>query len=158
MHPPASQPTASLSKNLNRLLSAAVVSPRFQRLLLTDPVAALAAGYNGETFQLTQAEYAAVTSLCVGTIREFASQLLHIFQHANSDAVQFGPEPQPEFHFAEVGKSSRENSSEPLAPLPRKQEVETLYNRYPSPSRLTRCNVAPSDGYRTTHAAKRYGS
>lgn len=158
MHPPASQPTASLSKNLNRLLSAAVVSPRFQRLLLTDPVAALAAGYNGETFQLTQAEYAAVTSLCVGTIRDFASQLLHIFQHANSDAVQFGPEPQPDFQFAEVGKAAREITNEPSASLPRKQEVETLQYRYPSPSRLTRCNVAPNDGYRASQAAKRYGS
>jgi hypothetical protein len=158
MRPPASQPPASLSKNLNRLLSAAVVSPRFQRLLLTDPVAALAAGYNGESFPLTQAEYAAVTSLCVGTIRDFASQLLQIFQQSSNDVVQFGPEPQPEFHFAEVGKSSRENSSEPSVPLSRKQEVETLHNRYPSPARLTRCNSVPSDGYRATHAAKRYGS
>jgi hypothetical protein len=90
---PSSHLPASLSKNLNRLISAAVVSDRFRRLLLNDPVVALATGYNGEGFDLTPEEYDAVTSLRVSTIRDFAAQLLRI--------AHFG-EIQPELRFAEA--------------------------------------------------------
>lgn len=109
MRTPASRPAAShaptlLSKNLNRLLSAAVVSPRFQRLLLTDPVAALATGYNGENFHLTPAEYSAVTSLRVNSVRDFAAQLLRMLSYttATSDSARYTSEVQADFHFAEV--------------------------------------------------------
>src|SRR5687767_834440 len=99
---PAMRSPGSLSKNLNRLLSAAVVSPRFRRLLLSDPVAALAAGYNGENFQLTPAEYAAVTSLRVNSVRDFAAQLLRLLQYATGDAAHYAPEAQSDFRFAEI--------------------------------------------------------
>lgn len=102
-HTPATHSPASLSKNVNRLVSAAIVNPRFRRLLLTDPVAALAAGYNGEDFQLTSVEYAAVTSLQVSTIRDFAAQLLRRLQFAAEDAALYATEGQAEFRFAEVG-------------------------------------------------------
>ncbi len=98
---PAKRSSVSLSKNLNRLLSAAVVSPRFQRHLLSDPVAALAAGYNGENFQLTSTEYAAVTSIRVSTVRDFAAQLLCMLQYATSDAALHAPETHADFRFAE---------------------------------------------------------
>ena len=98
---PAANAPTSLSKNINRLISAAVVSARFQRQLLTDPVAALAAGYNGEKFQLTPVEYAAVTSLRVSTVRDFAAQLLRALQYAN-DATLFPQEAQVDYRFAEV--------------------------------------------------------
>jgi len=161
----AAQPQAALSNNLNRLLSAAVVSPRFQRLLLTNPVAALAAGYNGETFQLTQAEYAAVTSLCVHTIREFATQLLRILQ----EAVPFGAESQPDFQFAEATNAVREQSTTlPLTGQACKQEVENPYSRFaapsrpapsrPTPSQHARYSVAVNEAYRTNAVTKRYGS
>jgi hypothetical protein len=91
-----------LSKNLNRLLSAAVVSPRFRSLLLSDPVAALAAGYNGETFQLTPVEYAAVTSLRVSTIREFAAQLLLILRYSAEADPLYTSEAPADLHFSEV--------------------------------------------------------
>lgn len=99
----AAPPGGTLSRNLNRLLSAGVVSPRFCQLLLSDPAAALAAGYNGETFQLTPAEYEAVTSLRVGTIRDFAVQLLYMLQSAAGEAALYAPEAQAEFRFAKVG-------------------------------------------------------
>ncbi len=99
--PPSLQPKP-LSKDLNRLLSAAVVSPRFRRQLLADPAKALAAGYNGENFQLTPAEYAAVTSLRAGSIRDFAAQLLRMHQPATEDAALYAPEAQADFRFAEV--------------------------------------------------------
>jgi hypothetical protein len=100
--PAVTHSPASLSKNLNRLLSAAVVSSRFRRLLLSDPAAALALGYNGENFPLTPAEYAAVTSLRASTMRDFAAQLLYILQYASGGDVLHAPEAQPEFHFAEI--------------------------------------------------------
>jgi hypothetical protein len=98
----ASHPSAALSKNLNRLICAAVVNPRFRALLLSDPVAALAAGYNGENFQLTPAEYAAVTSLHVTTIRDFAAQLLHVMQCAAVEPVLHEQDARRDFYFAEI--------------------------------------------------------
>ncbi|HXF60440.1 MAG TPA: hypothetical protein VNK95_02415 [Caldilineaceae bacterium] len=92
-----------LSRNLSRLISAAVVSPRFCQLLLSDPAAALAAGYNGESFLLTPAEYEVVTSLRVNSIRDFAVQLLHMLQSATGEAALYAPEAQADFRFAEVG-------------------------------------------------------
>ena len=96
------RPPASLSKNLNRLLSAAVVSPRFQQLLLTDPSAALAMGYNGEKFHLTPPEYAAVTSVRVNSIREFATQLLRKFQSATVENTPYISESQVDFRMADA--------------------------------------------------------
>jgi hypothetical protein len=101
--PPATHSPALLSKNVNRLVSAAIVSPRFRHLLLTDPVAALATGYNGEDFQLTPAEYAVITSLKVSTIRDFAAQLLRRLQYAAEDAALYATEGQTEFRLTEVG-------------------------------------------------------
>ncbi|MCC6169085.1 MAG: hypothetical protein IT329_17815 [Caldilineaceae bacterium] len=95
---------APLSKDLTRLLSAAVVSPTFRRLLLSDPAAALAAGYNGENFRLSAAEYAAVTSLRARTIPEFAAQLLHIFQSPRPEAALEPLTPHVEVYTAAVAR------------------------------------------------------
>lgn len=101
-HSAGSYSPANLSKNLNRLLSAAVVSPYFRNLLLSDPGAALAAGYNGEQFQLTPVEYTAVTSLQVATIRDFAAELLRILQYSTAEAVHCEAEAPAGFRPAEV--------------------------------------------------------
>lgn len=94
---PAKRSPASLSSTINRLLSALVVSPGFRRLLFADPVAALAAGYNGEKFQLTPAEYAAVTSLHVNTVSDFAAQLLLILPEATTESAFCSTEAQPQY-------------------------------------------------------------
>jgi len=94
---PVTRSPASLSKNINRLLSAMVVSPRFRHLLFTDPVTALDAGYNGEKFQLTATEYAAVTSLRVNTVRDFAAQLLRILQQVTTESAFCPAEAHPEY-------------------------------------------------------------
>jgi len=94
---PVLRAPASLSKNINRLVSAAVVSPLFRHLLFSDPVAALAAGYNGENFQLTPAEYAAVTSLQVTTVRDFAAQLLRLLQQVVTESTGYPADGQPEY-------------------------------------------------------------
>jgi hypothetical protein len=100
---PAMHSPATLSKNLNRLISAAVVSPRFRHLLFSDPIAALAAGYNGESFTLTPAEYAAVTSLRVNTVRDFAAQLLHVLEFAGAEEPRYATEIKADYRFGEVG-------------------------------------------------------
>jgi hypothetical protein len=94
---PAPRSAISLSKNVNRLLSALVVSSSFRRQLFADPVAALTAGYNGEKFQLTPAEYAAVTSLHVNTVSDFAAQLLRILPQAAVESAFFSTESQPDY-------------------------------------------------------------
>jgi hypothetical protein len=70
-----SQPSVS-SKEINRLLTAAVVNRRFRQLLLADPLAALHNGYNGENFRLTLDEVNLVQSIHATTLPDFAAQLL----------------------------------------------------------------------------------
>lgn len=101
------RPPASLTKNLNRLLSAAVVSPRFQQLLLSDPASAVAVGCNGEKFHLTPAEYTAVMSVVhpagkPSSIREFAAQLIRIYQAETTESMAYTPEIQTDFRLAEL--------------------------------------------------------
>jgi len=68
--------TLSHSKELSRLLTAAVVSRRFCGLLLTDPLQAVTTGYNGETFTLSPEEVQQVLAIKASSLREFALQLL----------------------------------------------------------------------------------
>jgi hypothetical protein len=62
---------------LNRLLAAAVVNDRFQKLLLDHPERALQEGYQGEIFFLTQDEYDLVLSIRASTLKDFAIQLVN---------------------------------------------------------------------------------
>ena len=68
--------TLQHSKELNRLLTAAVVSHRFCSLLLNDPVQAIANGYNGETFELTREELQLLCAIKASSLGDFAMQLL----------------------------------------------------------------------------------
>lgn len=63
------------SKELNRMLTAAVVNRRFRNLLLTDPQAALHAGYRDESFHLSESEQAALLAIHSTDLRDFAAQL-----------------------------------------------------------------------------------
>jgi len=96
---PVTLSPAPLSKNISRLLSAIVVSTRFRHLLMSDPVAALASGYNGEKFQLTPVEYAAVTSLHVDSASDFAAQLVDILQSGSLDSGHYPAEEQSDIHI-----------------------------------------------------------
>jgi hypothetical protein len=78
---PVNQPEMSLgafphSKELSRLLTAAVVSRRFCGLLLADPLQAVTTGYNGETFRLSPEEVQQILAIKAPSLREFALQLL----------------------------------------------------------------------------------
>ena len=63
------------SRELNRLICAAVVSRKFCAQLLHFPELALEAGYNGEDFRLTAAEREFVLSCQAGSLVEFAQHL-----------------------------------------------------------------------------------
>lgn len=60
---------------LCRLISAAVVSRDFCNLLLANPAAALASGYNGESFCLTSEERQKILSIHASSLAGFATQL-----------------------------------------------------------------------------------
>lgn len=102
--PTGLQSLANPSKNVNRLISAVVICPRFRALLFSDPDAALAAGYNGEQFHLTPAEYDAVISLRARTASDFAAELLRVLQYSAADTSpsRRDAEGQTEFRCAEV--------------------------------------------------------
>ncbi len=59
----------------SRLISAAVVSQEFRNLLLANPAAALAAGYNGELFYLTLEQRQLILSIRASSLAGFAMQL-----------------------------------------------------------------------------------
>lgn len=116
----AKRAPASLSKNLTRLISAAVVSTPFCNLLLSDPDAALATGYNGEHFQLTPTEQAVVTSLRASNIREFAAHLLNMWQSVTGDTTPGAPQGGDELQFAEVSVQSWDVARDLSAALTRR--------------------------------------
>jgi hypothetical protein len=66
---------ASFNGELSRLVTAAVVNQKFCNLLLASPTAALSAGYNGESFNLTLEERELVVSIRASSLTDFATQL-----------------------------------------------------------------------------------
>jgi hypothetical protein len=59
----------------SRLISAAIVSQEFCHLLLANPAAALATGYNGESFRLAPEERQWILSIHASSLAGFAMQL-----------------------------------------------------------------------------------
>lgn len=69
---------------VSRVLAAAVINRRFCRLLLTNPAAALAIGYRGESFMLSTAEKELLLQINATTLPEFAKLLLRQIQKHNA--------------------------------------------------------------------------
>jgi hypothetical protein len=61
---------------LNRLLSAAIVSAGFRNMLITNPETAIDKGYQGEKFNLSPDEYRWLVSVQATDLASFASQML----------------------------------------------------------------------------------
>ena len=78
MHYHAHQDLRELHPEYSRILSAAVINQRFRDKLLSDPAQAVANGYNGETFDLSEAERKELSLLKGLTLSEFALQLSRI--------------------------------------------------------------------------------
>lgn len=67
--------SSNSNKEINKLLSAAIVNARFRQLLLTDPRAAIKAGYNGESFDLDEKTRTRILAITASSLSEFAVQL-----------------------------------------------------------------------------------
>lgn len=61
-------------QELSRLLTAAVISSQFRKMLLTNPGKAIAAGYGGESFQLLGEDKVRLASIQATNLAEFATQ------------------------------------------------------------------------------------
>jgi len=88
--------TLSQSKEINRLLTAAVVNRKFCSLLLADPIQAVTSGYNGETFALTPEEVQQIRSIKASTLRDFVLQLLT--KSASNEKLAAELQPTPWLH------------------------------------------------------------
>jgi hypothetical protein len=75
MHYHAQQDVREIHPEYSRILSAAVINKSFRENLLKDPAHAIAKGFNGESFQLTDDEKKRLVSLKGLSLPEFA---LHI--------------------------------------------------------------------------------
>ena len=62
-------------KSLNELVCAATVNVRFREALLRDPAKALASGYFGHSFALTQEEHDLVVGMRATGLEDFAEQV-----------------------------------------------------------------------------------
>ena len=64
------------SRELNRLVSAAIVNKTFCDLLLADPSQALSEGFRGEGFNLSPEERQMIASIEAKSLLDFAQQLV----------------------------------------------------------------------------------
>lgn len=88
---------------LNRLLSAAIVSTGFRNMLFTNPEIALAKGYQGEKFNLTSDEYSWLISVQATDLASFAAQLVQ-YQNARTTTEEIAiPVRMPEMSY--IGSS-----------------------------------------------------
>jgi len=83
--------TLPQSKEINRLLTAAVVNRKFCSLLLSDPLQAVTSGYNGETFALTQEEVQQIRTIEAATLRDFVLQLLARSENTEKPLIEVQP-------------------------------------------------------------------
>ena len=71
----AHQDLREIHPEYSRILSAAVINERFRDKLLNDPAKAIATGFNGESFSLSEDERNELSSLKGLSLSEFALQL-----------------------------------------------------------------------------------
>ncbi|MBI5297976.1 MAG: hypothetical protein HY869_21070 [Chloroflexi bacterium] len=70
-----SAPSPLHTDGLNRLFAAAVVSPAFCQMLLSEPEQALANGFLGQAFPLSEEEKVLVTTLRAQSLPDLARQI-----------------------------------------------------------------------------------
>jgi len=92
--------TTQNNTEINRLLTAAVVNRRFCRLLLSNPLAALADGYRGEAFNLNPGDVKRISTIRATSLRDFALQLLVASEANDTTEGAYGHERQSVTIFA----------------------------------------------------------
>lgn len=65
----------SSNTEVNRLISAAIVSRSFCSMLLSDPAKAIAGGYHGEEFHMSSKTVQQVSTIHASNLADFATQL-----------------------------------------------------------------------------------
>ena len=75
-HPTTNPECTTNYCELNRLLSAAIVSTGFRNMLISNPETAIDKGYQGEKFNLNPDEYRWLVSVQATDLASFASQML----------------------------------------------------------------------------------
>jgi hypothetical protein len=86
---------------LNRLLSAAVVSKNFRNVLLTSPEVALASGYQGEKFNLSDADRSWLFSIKPASLVDLAANIV-TYQQTISQECPVKVPLQPERQYVRV--------------------------------------------------------
>ena len=86
----------SSNDELNRMLCAAVVSKSFRNMLLTNPEIALASGYQGETFHLSDEDQSWLFSMRPASLVDLAANMVTYQQSSRQDnRMQVPVEPVP---------------------------------------------------------------
>jgi len=78
MNPTASPKRQLAGAEYSRILSAAVISSRFRKMLLANPVKAISDGYSGEQFEIGNEEKNRLASIRANSLADFAAQLSQI--------------------------------------------------------------------------------
>lgn len=92
---------SSRNDELNRLLSAAVVSKSFRNILLTSPEIALASGYQGEAFNLSDADRSWLFSIKPTDLVDLAANMV-VYQQKLSQECPVKVPLQPVPHYVRV--------------------------------------------------------
>jgi len=86
----------SRNDELNRLLSAAVVSKSFRNMLLTNPEIAVASGYQGEKFNLNEEDQSWLYSIRPSNLVDLAANMVTYQQNIKQESrVKLPVEPAP---------------------------------------------------------------
>lgn len=75
IYPRTNNRQQDVTREYGRILSAAVVSEHFRKLLLSNPNLALSAGFAGEMFQLNNEDRNRLTAIRAESLVDFAAQL-----------------------------------------------------------------------------------
>jgi hypothetical protein len=76
----------SHNDELNRLLSAAVVSKSFRSMLLSNPEIAVTSGYQGETFNLSEEDRSWLYSIRPANLVDLAANMVAYQQNVRQDS------------------------------------------------------------------------
>lgn len=89
---------SSSNDEMNRLLCAAVVSKSFRNVLISSPEIAVASGYQGESFNLSDEDRSWLFSLRPANLVDLAANMLTYQQKSNQESrVNLPVEPVPQY-------------------------------------------------------------
>ena len=119
------------SHPITHLLSVAVVSKEFRRLLLTDPERALDEGHRGEQFQLTPADRKRILMTHAQSLEELAAQLIQATdEQVEEESIPLQTDsamPLYQQLYTHLQQSIERGTLEAGAQLPSERRVATEY-------------------------------